>query len=117
MPLKRRSPKPSLEGLDSGIRLYVEIIRRAGVDTLSSCQGRNNPGYHPKTDGAHHGDWPYVMLNGTTTDAYIAAGAALSAGLPVRSIEQSWVTYPGEPRVLVGPRWRITFWEKDQSSG
>lgn len=114
---KRQPRKPGLKGLDSGIRRHVEIIQRAGVDTLSSCEGRNNPGYHPKRDGQHHGDWPYVMLNGTITDAYIAVGAALSAGLPVRSIEQSWFTHLGEPMVLVGPSWRITFWEKDIPSG
>ena len=103
------------ERLDSGIRRFVKILNDAGVETLSSCEGRKNPGYSPKRDGPHHGDWPYVLLNGTITDAYIAIGSALKEGLPVRSIEQSWFTYPEDPRILNGPQWRITFWRKDSS--
>jgi hypothetical protein len=50
-----------LDDLDAGIRDFVRVLRDAGVDTLSSCEGRNNPGYHPERDGEHHGDWPYII--------------------------------------------------------
>jgi len=53
--------------LDSGIRRHVKILREAGITTLASCEGRKNPGYYPKRDGAHHGDWPNV------SDAYSAS--------------------------------------------
>ena len=101
-----------LDGLDPGIREIVRTIRNAGIDTLSSCEGRDDPAYHPNRDGPHHGDWPYVILNGTSPDAFIALGAALKEGLPIRSIEQSWFVYPEAPGVPVGPQWRITFWQK-----
>lgn len=100
--------------LDPGIRRYVEIIRKAGASTLASCEGRKNPGYNPKRDGPHHGDWPYVILSGTAGDAFMALAAALKEGLPVRSIEQSWFVYPEDKKAPVGPQWRITFWEKDE---
>jgi hypothetical protein len=109
-----------VEKLDPGIRRFVQILVKSGIDTVSSCEGRKNPGYHPKRDGPHHGDWPYVTINGTSADAFIALGAALKEGLPVRSIEQSWFVYPEAPTVPVGPQWRITFWSKcssDESSG
>ena len=105
-----------LDSLDPGIREAVRVIRDSGIDTLSSCEGRNNPGYHPQRDGPHHGDWPYVTINGTAADAFIALGAVLREGLPVRSIEQSWFVYPEAPAVPVGPQWRITFWQKGNSA-
>src|SRR5664280_1187477 len=83
-----------LRQLDPGIRSAVHILRKNGIETLSSCEGRTNPGYHPKRDGPHHGDWPYIILAGTAADALIALGVALREGLPVRSIEQSWFVYP-----------------------
>jgi len=89
-----------------------QSLARLRNRSLSSCEGRRNTGYHPKRDGALHEDWPYVILNGTTADAFIAPGAAPRQGLPVRSIEQSWFVYPEAPSVPVGPQWRITFWEK-----
>lgn len=98
--------------LDRGIREAVRILHANGVDTLSSCEGRKNPGYYPKRDGPHHGDWPYIIINGTSADALVALGAALKNGFPVRSIEQSWFVYPESPREPVGPQWRITFWKK-----
>ena len=101
------------EQFDPGIREIVRILRESGVETLSSCEGRRNPGYHPKRDGPHHGDWPYVIIGGTSADAFVALGAALRAGRPVRSIEQSWFIYPESPTVPIGPQWRITFWRKD----
>jgi hypothetical protein len=105
-----------LEKLDPGIRETVRILRENGVETLSSCEGRKNPGYHPQQDGPHHGDWPYVIINGATADAFTALAAALKEGLPVRSIEQSWFVFPEAPTVPVGPQWRITLWRKDSSA-
>jgi hypothetical protein len=104
-----------LKQLDPGIRKAVRILCRHGIETLSSCEGRNNPGYHPEQDGAHHGDWPYVIIHGTAADAFIALGAAIKEGLSVRSIEQSWFVYPEAPVMPIGPQWRITFWQKDCS--
>jgi len=99
--------------LDAGIRETVRILQENGVHTLSSCEGRENPGYSPERDGPHHGDWPYVIIHGTAADAFIALGAVIKAGRPVRSIEQSWFVYPESPTVPIGPQWRITFWGKD----
>jgi hypothetical protein len=100
-------------GLDPGIRDIVHILQENGINTLSSCEGRKNPGYNPKRDGQHHGDWPYVIIHGTAADAFVALGVAMKVGRPVRSIEQSWFVYPESPTVPIGPQWRITFWEKD----
>ncbi len=113
--MQRRNNRPHnrREQLDHGIRETVKILRANGIQTLSSCEGRNNPGYHPERDGPHHGDWPYVIFHGTAADAFIALGIALREGRPVRSIEQSWFVYPEAPTVPFGPQWRITFWEKD----
>jgi hypothetical protein len=104
-----------LDELDPGIREAVRVLRNSGIDTLSSCEGRKNPGYDPRRDGPHHGDWPYVTINGTSADAFIALGAAIKEGLSVRSIEQSWFVYPEAPSVPVGPQWRITFWQKSKA--
>jgi hypothetical protein len=112
---RQKLPKIDYGKLDPGIRRYVKIIRDFGIQTLSSCQGRDNPGYHPVIDGPHHGDWPYILIHGASAQAFIAVGAALIEGLPVRTIEQSWTIYPEDPRILSGPQWRITFWEKDKS--
>lgn len=111
-----KRPAFDYKELDPGIQRFVKILREAGILTLSSCEGRKKPGHDPERDGPHHGDWPYVLLNATAADAYIAVGAALKEGLPVRSIEQTWFIYPEDPRVLHGPQWRITFWEKDTLS-
>src|SRR5438309_7878979 len=102
--------------LDAGIREAVRILQTNGIETLSSCEGRKNPGYYPKRDGQHHGDWPYIIIAGTAADAFVALGAALREGLPVRSIEQSWFLYPETPAVPVGPQWRITFWQKESAA-
>ena len=101
------------EKLDPGIRRVVRVLSETGITTLSSCEGRKKPGYYPKRDGAHHGDWPYIIIAGTAADAFVALGTALRQGFPVRSIEQSWFVYPENPAVPVGPQWRITFWRKD----
>jgi hypothetical protein len=111
--LSTAKAKTQWKQLDSGIRDIVRTLQEYGIETLSSCEGRKNPGYSPKRDGLHHGDWPYVIIHGTAADAFIAMGAALRAGRPVRSIEQSWFVYPEAPTVPIGPQWRITFWEKD----
>lgn len=96
--------KLDLNELDPGIRRYVKIIRDIGVETIQSCQGRDNPGWHPDIDGPHHGDWPYITFDAAPADMFIALGAALKEGLPVRSIEQSWFIYPENPNVLYGPQ-------------
>lgn len=109
-PLRNKSLR---EQLDPGIREIVLALQQNGIHTISSCEGRSKPGYDPERDGPHHGDWPYVIIHGTVADAFIALGAALRIGRPVRSIEQSWFIYPESPGVPVGPQWRITFWVKD----
>ena len=110
---RQKLAKIDYEKLDPGIRRYVKIIREAGVNTLASCQGRDNPGYHPEIHGPHSGDWPYIAIQGATPDVFIALGNALYEGLPVRSIEQRWFVYPEDRCAPIGPEWRITFWRKD----
>ena len=109
-------PQIPWKRVDPGIREAVRTLQKSGIKTLSSCEGRKNPGYHPERDGPHHGDWPYIIVYGTAADAFIALGASLKAGRPVRSIEQSWFVYPEAPTVPIGPQWRITFWGKDTPS-
>lgn len=112
--MKRYTRKINLEKLDAGIRRYVKILRDAGVETIQSCQGRDVPGYNPKRDGNHSGDFPYITLNANVADIFLALSAAMREGLPVRSVEQSWFVFPEDRYVLVGPHWRITFWEMDK---
>ncbi len=110
-------PEVSYGELDEGIRRYVKIVREAGIDTFGSCQGRDNPGHNVAIHGTHSGDWPYISFSAMPGDAFIALGAALNAGLPVRSIEQCWlVNRPdqGPTATPSGPHWRITFWEMDR---
>jgi len=104
-----------LDQIDPGIRAAVRCLWNHGIKTVSSCEGRKEPGYLPKRDRPHHGDWPYVIINGTAADAFIALGELLKEGSPVRSIEQSWFVYPETPCVPVGPQWRITLWKKSDS--
>jgi hypothetical protein len=111
---RQKLQKIDYKKLDSGIRRYVKIIRDAGVNTIASCQGRDNPGYRPEIDGSHSGDWPYITIYGSAADAFIALGIAIYEGLPIRSIEQRWFVYPADRCVPIGPEWRITFWEKDR---
>ena len=85
-----------------------------GLILFRSCEGRESPGYDPRRDGPHHGDWPYVTINGTAANAFIALGAAIKERLSVRFIEQSWFVYPKAPSVPVGPQWRITFWQQSK---
>lgn len=100
--------------IDPGIRRMVRALSDGGVHTVASCEGRRNPGYRPRRDGPHHGDWPYVTIHGTSAHAFLAMGIALREGFPVRSIEQGWFVYSESPTVPIGPEWRITFWEKDE---
>ena len=109
-------PQIPWKQIDPGIREIVRILHENGIKTLSSCEGRKNPGYRPDRDGPHHGDCPFIIIYGTAADAFIALGVALNKGRPVRSIEQSWFVYPEAPTVPIGPQWRITFWGKDTSS-
>jgi hypothetical protein len=110
---RQKLPKINYDELDPGIRRYIKIIHEAGIQTLTSCQGRDDPGYYPEIHGPHSGDWPYITILEAAPDVFIALEIALYEGLPVRSIEQSWFIYPEDRCVLIGPEWRITIWRKD----
>lgn len=82
--------------LDPGIRAAVFILRDAGVQTFASCQG--GPGHwYPN---------PIVEFDGEDGEGFRALGVALSAGLPVLTLQRTWPLNEKEP---TGPWWTLTF--------
>jgi hypothetical protein len=84
------------EGLDPGIRHYVLILRKGGVETCQSCQG--GPG-HAYLE-------PTVDFLGGKGEGPRAFGVALSYGLPVSELRRVWSAHQDE---LDGPIWQMTF--------
>ena len=52
-----------LDELDPGIREAVRVLRNSGIDTLSSCEGRQNPG-DAKTLDMIRGGMDRIMATG-----------------------------------------------------
>ncbi len=82
--------------LDPGIRLAVEVLNGAGVETFESCQGGNNHAY-PE---------PTVRFYGNAGEGLRALSVAINAGLPVTALRRSWPVIDCEP---TGPWWELTF--------
>lgn len=85
--------------LDPGIKLAVEILYEAGIETYESCEG--GPGHSYKE--------PAIRFHGEFPEGFRALATALQNGLPVSAIRRFWSIENGEP---VGPSWEITFWRK-----
>ena len=89
-----------IEKLDDGIRDIVFILRSNGVETFESCQG--GPGHHFKE--------PTVRFHGGHATGPLAAGHALTHGLPVLTLRRYWNISQYE---LDGPYWEMTFYLGD----
>lgn len=82
--------------LDEGIRRFVLILRRDGVETFESCEG--GPG--------HAMPEPTVSFWGNNGAGFKALSVAMTYGLPVLSLRRAWRMDDGE---LTGPWWEMTF--------
>lgn len=82
--------------LDDGIRMAVEVLVAANVETFESCEG--GPG--------HAYAEPTIRFHGDRSEGLRALAAAIRAGLPVRDIRRVWPVVDGEP---TGPWWEMTF--------
>lgn len=90
-------------GLDRGIRLIVEALVRAGVETVESCEGG---------DG-HHWKRPTVLFRGDAADGYYALAVALKHNFPVWQLRRTWVVRGGITGIstaeLQEPLWELVF--------
>lgn len=93
-----------LDGLDPGIRRFVQLLRQHGVETFQSCDGA-----HP--DASYRE--AIVEFHGNQYEGFRALAAALMYALPVRRLERFWSVQDGEP---VGPSWALTFWRIDATN-
>lgn len=82
--------------LDPGIRRYVEILVRGGIETYESCQGGEGHCY-PE---------PTIRFHGDMSEGFKAFDIARKHALPVSSFQRIWVVIDGEP---VGPKWEMVF--------
>jgi hypothetical protein len=86
--------------LDRGIRRYVLIFRRAGIETIESCEGGHG----------HSFPEPTIRFGGNSGEGYKAISVAMTYGLPVLALRRTWDVVDGE---LTGPWWEITFRTKE----
>lgn len=82
--------------LDEGVRLYVETLAAAGVETFESCQGGEGHAYSE----------PTVRFHGDRAEGFRALSVAQRMGLPVASLRRAWPILDDEP---TGPWWELTF--------
>lgn len=90
-----------LSGLDPGIAPYVEVLRRAGVETFESCEGGEG----------HCFPVPTIRFYGQRDEGFraLAVALALQHALPVSNLRRVWSIEDGEP---VGPNWELTFYRR-----
>lgn len=87
-------------GLDPGIRMAVEILMDAGIETFESCEGGKGHSY-PE---------PTVRFHGERPEGFRALSVAMyHGGLKVKALRRVWPIQDGEP---VGPWWELVFMEK-----
>jgi hypothetical protein len=82
--------------LDPGIREAVLILRRAGVETIESCEGGSGHAY-PE---------PTIRFQGSHWEGYRAFAVAMEHGLPVLALRY---TYPTSNGHLQAPCWEMVF--------
>lgn len=85
----------ALDHLDKGIHDAVMILRKAGFNTVESCEG--GPG-HAFPD-------PTVVFTGGKAEGYRALSVALQHGLAVVQLRRVWPVIDYEP---TGPYWELT---------
>jgi hypothetical protein len=82
--------------LDPGIKVAVEALNAAGVETFESCQG--GPGHcYPE---------PTVRFHGGHAEGFRALAVAMQSGLTVAGLRRVWPVRDNEP---TGPWWELTF--------
>lgn len=97
--LERYAPDLDMD-LDPGIRRYVLIFRRAGIETNESCEG--GPG--------HSFPEPTIRFGGNHGEGFKAISVAMTYALPVLALRRVWDVVGGE---VTGPWWEITFRTKE----
>lgn len=101
--MKTSLPEPeSRSPLDEGIRLYVETLHAAGIETYESCEGG---------DG-HCFAEPTIRFAGDRSEGFRALTIARQHDFPVLAIRRAWPIVDGEP---TGPCWEMTFSEKSNA--
>jgi hypothetical protein len=90
--------------LDPGIREFVLILRRDGIETYESCDGGDG---HAFTE-------PTIRFSGNKGEGFRALSIAMTYGLPVLALRRAWRVDDGE---LTGPWWEMTFRTKGPSYG
>ena len=100
--LERFAPDIDM-ALDPGIRRYVLIFRRAGLETIESCEG----------GAGHCFPEPTIRFGGNSGEGYKAASVAMTYGLPVLAVRRVWDFVDGE---MTGPGWEIVFRTKDPNT-
>jgi hypothetical protein len=88
--------------LDLGIRRYVLVFRRAGIETIESCEGGHG----------HSFPEPTIRFCGNNGEGFKAMSIAMTYGLPVLALRRVWDVVDGE---LSGPWWEITFRTKEHT--
>lgn len=96
---ERNIEAATLNGLDPGIRTFVETLRLAGVETFESCEGGEG---HAYTE-------PTVRFHGHQAAGWHALSAAMYDGNPVAAIRRTWPIIDGEP---TGPYWELVYCRK-----
>jgi hypothetical protein len=87
-------------GLDKGIKNFVELLQREGIETFESCEGGRGHAY-PE---------PTIRFHGTPEAGWRAVSICLAYGLPIAALRRIWdILDRSEP---VGPHWEITFSRK-----
>ena len=83
--------------LDPGIKVYVETLAAAGIETFESCQGGEGHSMPEPT---------VVRFHGERGEGVRALAVALQGDLPVADLRRYWSVIDGEP---TGPYWELTF--------
>jgi hypothetical protein len=82
--------------LDEGIKHYVEVLQKAGVETCQSCQG--GPG-HTYLE-------PTIEFGGGSGAGLHALSVAITHNFPVSELRRVWRV---ESREIVEVMWVLTF--------
>ena len=85
-----------IEGLDKGIRPYVDLLIEHGVETFESCEGG---------DG-HAFPVPTVRFHGDESEGWRVLAVVIRQGLPVADLRRYWYMQDARPH---GPHWEMTF--------
>ena len=82
--------------LDPGVKRYVEILVKGGIETFESCEGGKG----------HSFPEPTIRFHGGRGQGFRALAIAHEHALPVSELRRTWSIIDGEP---TGPSWEIVF--------